>query len=470
MTAGALAVHGYHPYSEDAEIYLPGVEKILNPQLFPFGAEFFQSHAHLTLFPNLIAVSVRATHLPLDVVLLLWQVASIFLLLLACWQLSGKCFTDLKARWAGVALVAGLLTLPIAGTALYILDQYINPRNLVAFAAIFAVTRTVEKKYVRAGLWLVFAGMVHPLMSVFAFSFCVLLFCWERFTPASVGLACLFPLGFSFQPASKAYHEAALYHSYFFLLRWAWYEWLGILGPIAVLWWCSRLAAAKQLPVLKRVCQALIAYDLIYFVVALVIMIPPRLETLTRLQPLRSLHLLYVLLALFSGGFLGEYVLKNRVWRWLTLLVPLCAGMFLAQRQLFPASAHIEWPGAAPKNAWAQAFVWIRQNTPNDAIFALDPQHMRIDGEDTVGFRAIAQRSMLADAIKDSGAVSMFPQLAEEWLQQVQAQEGWKKFELKDFRSLQAKYGANWFVLQTPGVAGLDCPYQNQAVLVCRLP
>ena len=31
LTAGALLVHGYHPYAEDAEIYLPGVEKILNP-------------------------------------------------------------------------------------------------------------------------------------------------------------------------------------------------------------------------------------------------------------------------------------------------------------------------------------------------------------------------------------------------------------------------------------------------------
>ena len=184
---------------------------------------------------------------------------------------------------------------------------------------------------------------------------------------------------------------------------------------------------------------------------------------------MRSLYLLYVLFFLFAGGLLGEYVLKNRVWRWVAIFVPLCAGMFWAQLVLFPASAHIEWPGAAPKNPWVQAFEWIRTNTPDNAIFALDPFYMEIPGEDENGFSAIAQRSMLADAVKDSGAASMFPPIADEWLTQVQAQKNWKTFQVSDFRRLQAQYRVNWVVLQQPGVAGLDCPYRNHAVMVCRL-
>jgi hypothetical protein len=190
---------------------------------------------------------------------------------------------------------------------------------------------------------------------------------------------------------------------------------------------------------------------------------------LARFQPMRSLYLLYVLLFLFAGGLLGEFVLKNRVWRWITLFAPLCIGMFMAQRALFPASAHIEWPGAAPKNQWVQAFEWIRSNTPRDAIFALDPSHMNLPGEDENGFEAIAQRSMLADAVKASGAVSMFPALAEEWLRQVQAQSSWTTLQADDFRRLNAEFGVTWIVLQQPGVAGLDCPYRNAAVLVCRV-
>src|SRR5256885_1716252 len=87
LTLGALALHGYHPYAEDAEIYLPGVEKLLHPQLFPVHAEFFQTQGSLTLFPHLIATSVRLGHLPFDYGLFFWHVLSIFLLLLASWEI-----------------------------------------------------------------------------------------------------------------------------------------------------------------------------------------------------------------------------------------------------------------------------------------------------------------------------------------------------------------------------------------------
>jgi hypothetical protein len=148
----------------------------------------------------------------------------------------------------------------------------------------------------------------------------------------------------------------------------------------------------------------------------------------------------------------------------------LCGGMYLAQRALFPASPQVEWPWVAQKNPWTQAFVWVRENTPKDAFFALDPYHMAIEGEDAIGFRALAERSMLADAVKDSGAVTMFPPMADEWLRQVNAQKDWKHFQLADFQRLRAEFGVNWVVLQQPGVPGLVCPYQNKAVLVCPLP
>jgi hypothetical protein len=468
LTLGALLVHGYHPWVEDAEIYLPGVEKSLHPELFPFNAQFFASHAHLTLFPNFIAASVRLSHLPLEVVLFFWQIASIFLLLLACWQLIGKCFPDESARWAGVALVAALLTLPVTGTGLYILDQYVNPRNLVACAAIFAIAKVVDGKYIQAGLILVCAVAIHPLMSGFVLSYCAVLLGIREFDRRSSFLAWLLPFGITFAPPSRAYHQVALSHSYFYLLQWHWYEWLGVVAPMALLWWFGRIARSRQLRNLDLLCRALIVYQFVYLLAG-VVLSTPRFESLARLQPLRSLYLLYVLFFLFAGGLLGEHVLNNRAWRWVALFVPLCAGMFTVQRALFPASAHIEWPGASPKNQWVQAFEWIRTHTPNDAVFALDPFHMDIPGEDQNGFRAIAQRSMLADAVKDSGAVSMFPPMAEEWQRQVQARSGWKTFQAQDFRRLQLEYGVNWVVLQRPGVDGLGCPFQNHDVLVCQV-
>ena len=485
LTSGALLVHGYHPFAEDAEIYLPGVEKILHPELFPVGQEFFASHAHLTIFPNLIAFSLRVSHVPFETGLLLWHAVSIFLFLAACWQLTGVLFTTARARWAGVALVAALLTIPVAGTALYILDQYLNPRNLAAFAAIFAVTRVIEKKYFRALPWLVFAGSVHPLMAAFAFSLCLLLVVMEKMrgwrraslglSPHRFALACLLPFGISLAPqTSRAYHEAAMYHGFHYIQRWAWYEILGAVAPAMLLWWFAAIARQREWKELAHFCRALVIYNLVYLAAALVVDFPSRFEALARLQPLRSLHLLYILMFLIGGGFLGEFILRNKPWRWLVLFVPLCAGMFAAQRSLFPCSANIDLPGTAPRNDWAKAFIWIRESTPVDAVFALDPQYMRIAGEDSIGFRSLAERSRLVDAVKDSGAVSMFPPLAEAWWSQMQAQDGWKHFQPEDWGRLRTRYGVSWVVLEnvvagnSSGI-GTDCPYRNLAVRVCQL-
>jgi hypothetical protein len=166
---------------------------------------------------------------------------------------------------------------------------------------------------------------------------------------------------------------------------------------------------------------------------------------------------------------LGKFVLRDRVWRWALLFLPLCAGMVLAQRATFPASPFIEWPGRAARNPWVQAFEWIRANTPENAFFAMDPNTMQMPDEDQHGFRAIAQRSLLADNVKDSGAVSMFPALAEKWQEQVIAQRGWKTFQLSDFQSLNARYSVDWVVVEQPGVDGLTCPYVNWRVQVCIL-
>ena len=103
------------------------------------------------------------------------------------------------------------------------------------------------------------------------------------------------------------------------------------------------------------------------------------------------------------------------------------------------------------------------------ALFAIDPQHMTKD--DQHGFRAIAERSRLADAVKDSGAATMFPETtaAVDWLDQLTAQSGWDHFREKDFRNLKSVYGVSWVVLQKPVAIGFPCPYENPTLEVCRI-
>jgi hypothetical protein len=97
----------------------------------------------------------------------------------------------------------------------------------------------------------------------------------------------------------------------------------------------------------------------------------------------------------------------------------------------------------------------------------------------------------MADRLKDSGVVSMFPKLAETWRDQVRPLDGWQNFKPADFERLRHDYGVGWVVVQnvastggeagvppagrarTPvsplNATGLPCPFQNSKVLVCRL-
>lgn len=473
MTIGAVLVHGYHLGAEDAEIYLPAVKHRLNPALYPAGSEFFLSHAHLSLFSNILAASIKWTHLPFDFAIFLWHLLTIFLLLLACRMIAERLFTSSPARWAGTALLAGLLTIPIAGTSLYIMDQYVTARSLVTPAVMFMVLYALDRRYVLAAIWFIIGAAVHPLMAVFGLSFVVLLIFLrarsEHIPHATAVAAILLPFGISFSAPSPAYRQIVMTRSYFFLRTWEWYEWLGAVAPLFIFWFFARWARKHQRPALELISRTAAIYGAV-FLAAAILLIPERFISLAKLQPMRYLHLQYILLFLVAGGLLGEFVLKSRAWRWLVLFVPLCAGMWFSARELFPATRHVEWPGLSTGNRWVDAFLWTRNNTPVDAVFALDPRHMEIPGEDQQGFRIISERSMLADSVKDSGAVTMFPQLADRWTAEVAAQTPWPKFTRDDFLRLRDQHNVTWVVLQQPDTRGLDCPYRNPSVLVCQLP
>src|SRR5260370_35118494 len=94
---------------------------------------------------------------------------------------------------------------------------------------------------------------------------------------------------------------------------------------------------------------------------------------------------------------------------------------------------------------------------------------MRLPGEDQHGFRAIAERSMLADQVKDSGAVTMFPALAQTWLEQVSSEDGWANFSAADFVRLHRRFGVDWVVLERAGGADLGGPCRHSNLLVRQI-
>src|SRR5262249_55216566 len=209
-----------------------------------------------------------------------------------------------RAAWGSAVLVASLLTIPVAGTALYIMDQYVNTRSFAAAAAIWIVLATIQRKYWLAVLWLLLAGVLHPLIQRFHAFFPLRLTSQPRAAiQASAALTMALPAFFS-PPLSSSYRQVLDSRPYFFLLRWQWYEWLGIVGPVMILWFLGRTALRKNLHAVETLCRAAVGFVVLFVIAALALSVP-QLARFAELQPMRSLHLVYILLFAISGGWLA---------------------------------------------------------------------------------------------------------------------------------------------------------------------
>jgi hypothetical protein len=280
-------------------------------------------------------------------------------------------------------------------------------------------------------------------------------------------------------PAESAeYQRVALTRTYWFLSQWHWYELIGLVAPLLIL---SVVALRRRkdgdVARVGLARMAMIAGALAAIVAMLFARMGSATHLVARLQPLRTFQLVYVVMILTLGAWLADRVLKGQAWRWLTAFSLLAGVMVYVERSTFPASKHLELPGAltwnahgSSGNAWEQAFVWISRNTPKDAVFALDAEYITRPGEDAQGFRAIAERSVLPDFSKDGGLVANKPGLTAAWSQGQAVQTGLSKEpDSRRFAELRP-LGVTWVVLERSAVTRFVCVYANEAVKVCRLP
>jgi hypothetical protein len=469
-------VMGYHPGLEDDGIYLTAVKADLNPALFPYNANFFRLQIQATVFDQWMAHFVRWTRIPLAWAELIWQWAALFLILWAVKKIANQLFEEEPARWGGVAMVAAMFTLPVTGTALYLVDQHLHPRSLATAMILLAVWRILDGKRWQAVPLLLVAFLLHPLMAAMGISFCLFLgFGLARTVGQHVrgwktSMAAIMPLGWIFEPGNPGWRKALDTRTYETLYKWTWYEWLGALAPLVLFWLLWRFAQKRGSTTLVRFALAVLIYGVFQQALAMALLWPGFLVRVTPLQPMRYLHLVYFFFVLTAGGLLGKFVLKRSAWRWAAFLIIANGCMFAWQRAEFAGSQHLEMPWRQPANPWLQTFAWVRANTPDNAYFALDPHYLEAPTEDYHSFRALAERSQLADAVKDASVVTLVPELGPEWVRQTEAEEGWLSFRLGDFKRLKAEFGVDWVLVRNEQTTGLNCQWQNEQLSVCRIP
>lgn len=502
LTFFAFLIHGYHPYAEDGGIYLPEIKRLLDPGLYSFGAEFVVGHLRYSVFASLMAGLVRESRLSLEVVLLLVHLASFWVTLFAAWLLVGRCYTSREARGGAVSLLAVWLTMPVAGTSLMLMDPYVTARSISTPCALLALVGALqfllprfeiegEQGERRRGLAvccvaLIGAGLMHPLMGAYAVGSVLVLLAvlsanrlvrvWVTLGLSLTAVVLAAGVQLASPVESADYQRVMLTRSYWFLSQWHWYEWIGLAAPLLILSVVAARRSQGANAVRVGLARTAVAAGVTSVVVALLFArAGASVHQVARLQPLRIFQLIYLVMILLVGAMLGEWVLRRRAWRWLGTFSLLAALMLLADRATFPASKHLELPDAVARglgdggNLWEQAFVWIRQNTPKDAVFAIDANYTMRDGEDAQSFRAIAERSSLPDS-KDGGTASNRPALTEEWSQGMTLQTGLGGVSDGGRLAALKSIGATWVVLERKAATGFGCAYENDAVKVCRLP
>lgn len=474
----AIAITGYHPYAEDAGIYVAGIKRAAHPGLYGSSAFFLEPYLRVSLFPELGAWTVRSLHLQLEDFLFAMQVLTSWLLLFACWGLAKRCFDRPEERWAAVLLTAACLSVPVAGTSLFLMDPYLTSRSFSTPLSLLAIAACLDRKLLRAALLLLLIGLFHPLMVIYATFFVLLL--WAVQAESLFGIAALAASAFAAAAAaafsqrdvveSVAYQNAVGSRYYFFLANWHWYEQLGVAAPVLILGlyaYKQRFRALRGGVVLTTACAIL---GLVSISVALIFArSTSHSHLVAALQPLRPFLLIYICMFVILGGLIGRSVLERSAWRWIVLFAGAGAGLAFVQHQAYPASSQIEFPGAASRNGWTRAFLWIRDNTPPDARFALDADYIHIPGEDGQGFRAIAERDALADRSKDGGAAAVFRQLADRWWAEQTATTDLNRIDDAERLRRLAPFGVNWIVLNASAPTQFPCPFTDDAVKVCRL-
>jgi len=501
LTAAMLLIHGYHPFAEDGGVYLAGIEYRLDPSLFPQLTPFVTAHLHYSVFSYIVAGLVRFTHIPLPWALLAVYVFSLWLTLFAARSILKRCGLHPIAQFAGLALLATWGTLPVAGTSLVWLDPYLTARSLSTPLSLLAIGFALDswpigisrKQYnfspasQRSLLFclvcLLLAASLHPLMAAYAAAMIVGLRCtrspfWRKQGSALAAIAVFLAAVLqALAPSeSPAVVLASVSRYYWYLSQWQWYELCGLAGPIGVLFLILRWNRNHTSQSVRDLCRTSILGGCIATLVNLLFAhrnAPTHL--VARLQPLRIFLLIYALMTILLAAALAQRLLATRLsLRSCSLVLTAvflanAAILFGAQRATYPASQHLEMPWRAPTNAWSQAFLWIRDNTPKKALFALDADYITQPGEDAQTFRATAQRSALPDFSKDGGEASITPGLAQLWLQGVATQTNLSLLDDTTRDTRLKPLGVTWMVLKSKAPTRHTCPYRNTTVKVCQV-
>lgn len=464
---------GYRFGVSDQAYYVPAIQHLLDPTLFPRDSALLDAQSSLMTSDQLMAGVVQATTGSLPGVAAGFYLISLLVLIAAAVYFA----RSLQFSWWAVAAFGLLLTMRhrIAKTGANSLEGYMHPRQMAFGLGVLALASIVRNRFGVAVLCVAMAGVLHPTTALW-FGLAVIAgaavrhpeWRWQIGTIGVLGgLAAVWavsvgPLAGRLVTMDALWLQVLDTKDYLFPTEWPLDAWLLNLAYPVVIWWTWRARERRGLAVQGE--SALVAAT-VALTAVFAISIPLTALDLALAVQLQITRVFWVLDFLTLASVAWWITRTPRLAIVAVALLAIAAaarGYYLLEvwqpeRQLVTVDL--------PKTPWVDAMTWLRSQ-PADWHVLADPDHAWKYG---VSVRIAAGRDTVLEGVKDS-ALALYSR-------DVAVRVAARTRDLVDFpllttaraRALAASYEADVVIVEAAHQLDLPVLYRNDQFVIFDL-
>lgn len=491
---------GYYFGVLDHDHYLPYLNKLLNPALYPNDYFFSQPHVQYSWFDNIIVFISQNLNLNLAWTHLLLYLISLFIFYLSIYLLAKTFYHQVSV--AVLAIIFLILPKWASQIGYMTHHYYFVSRDLSLGLSLLALNFILVKKNKLSILFLIIAFIVNPSIPIPVMMLLPLSlrkFNLAIFPVDSSWLQSLQQRGtYSFPHlwnwtgwGTLVYYYSLLGISWLVLKQKLFGKYRSILNKFIII--CSglfvfHLLISSVFPIPQLIQLQLLRSVNYIFILALIAMA----GTITEL--LKKSHLIVKIMAIIAAFSLHFWSLHLTIWHILLVwLLPVAWWLFPRKKnyRLFKSlplivagsilfisvssqliikpivKLPLYWYYPNPLISldtfgnWRQVQLWAKSNTAPSAVFLVPPQWS--------GFRSFSERGIVADA-KDGGAVFYSAAYSHSWQERMDALTNYQYFSEADFINLNRFYPFNYIIVTSAHQPlNFESVYQNQQFSIYKL-
>lgn len=447
LSFASIIILPYQFGIEDQAVYIPIIEKGLNPELFKTDY-LVNTHGETTLFFPLIKLLIFIFK-DISAVFLVTYFLTLFLFFLGVYLLSLSLFNNRITAILSVLLF--FFPKWIGGTGTKTYENYLVPRFLASPLILFSLIALVKNKLVLASLFISLTFLVHPVSGITLYFIFLALYFFLKpktnlITVISSVVLLLIPPFIVYLLAKQQAIETTKYlimpnqwlslamkRDYFvFPQLWK----IRSFGSLLIFYFFYLLFIIKE-KINKRIFITNIKTNRFLNIIAIVCLLLPifvilvsqffPLTLLIQLELARSL-VIFSFIALICWAYLSSQVLRSKLSTTVKIIT------------LFILLTSIIWNNNKAEifdNDWIATQLWVRENTPSDSVFLTNPY--------SKGFRIFSQRTIVGE-YKDGGPLLFSFEYAKQWSKRMDDIKNFDLLTEDDFRKLKQSYNFDYLV------------------------